>query len=165
MPLEQQIPLLLKTISFDRNLKSRVGGRIVLGVVYQQNVRNSSDVKRRFFEILERAGIDRIEDIPIQFVSVDLSSAENLESVIAVRGINFLYVAPIRAFNIDVFVQMAREKQVLTLTGVPEYVEDGLAIGIGSKGEKPCIMINLQAARAVGANFDSRLLNLAKVIE
>jgi hypothetical protein len=48
---------------------------------------------------------------------------------------------------------------------VPDYVGAGCAVGIGTEGEKPLIIINLPAAKAEGADFSSQLLQLAKVIE
>ena len=165
VPLEQQIPLLLKTISFDRNLRSRSGERIVLGILYQQRVRSSLEVKDKILEMLENEATQTIDGMPIQCVAIDLGSTDDLSSTIRNKHINLLYVAPVRAHDMATFASTARLLQIPTLTGVPEYVEDGLAVGIGARGEKPCIVINLNAARSEGADFDSHLLNLAKVIE
>ena len=60
---------------------------------------------------------------------------------------------------------LSRDKKILTLTGVPDYVDSGLTVGIGTKGRKPRIIINLLAAKAEGADFSSGLLNLAKVVK
>ena len=68
------------------------------------------------------------------------------------------------AFETEKITGVSRAKKVITLTSVPDYVESGLAVGIGVKGGKPRIIINLPAAKAEGANFSSQLLRLAKVI-
>lgn len=165
VPLEQQIPLLLKAMSFDRNLRSRSGERIVLGILYQETVRGSLGVKDKVLEMLENEVAQTIDGMPIQCVAIDLGSTDDLPSTIRSKHINLLYVAPVRAHDMAAFAATARSLQIPTLTGVPEYVEDGLAVGIGASGEKPCIVINLNAARSEGADFDSHLLDLARVIE
>jgi len=165
VPLEQQIPLLLKTLSFDRGLRSRVGGHLVLGIVYQQRVRSSLQVKDRVVEIFGETASRWIDSVTVQCVSIDLNDPDDVAAAVRMRHVNLLYVAPLRASDMDAFVASTRSMRVLTLTGVPEYVEDGLAVGIGSRGEKPCILINLASARLAGADFDSHLLNLARVIE
>ena len=48
--------------------------------------------------------------------------------------------------------------------GVPVFVEDGLAVGIAMKGNRPLVVINLTASKAEGADFSSQLLHIAKII-
>ncbi|MCK4591646.1 MAG: YfiR family protein, partial [Candidatus Latescibacteria bacterium] len=81
------------------------------------------------------------------------------------NNIDILYVAPLRALGVKTITGVSRAKRILTLTGVPDYVESGLAVGIGIKGEKPRVIINSPAAKAEGADFSSQLLKLAKVIK
>jgi hypothetical protein len=50
------------------------------------------------------------------------------------------------------------------VTGVPEYVERGLAIGVGVKGERPEIVINLDASRAEGAELNAQVLRIARIV-
>jgi hypothetical protein len=52
-----------------------------------------------------------------------------------------------------------------TFTGVPLYVEQGVALSIGIVRERPQIIVNLAATRAEGSDFTSQLLRLCKVIE
>ena len=47
---------------------------------------------------------------------------------------------------------------------MPEYVEEGIAVGIGLRNMRPLILINLEAARAEGAAFSSQLLSLARIV-
>ncbi len=54
--------------------------------------------------------------------------------------------------------------KILTLTGVPEYVEKGLSIGVWIKGERPALLINLAASKAEGADLDSQFFNLVTIV-
>ena len=75
-----------------------------------------------------------------------------------------LYVSPLRATPLRDVITASRAMRVTTVTGVPRYVESGLAIGVDMKGERPEIVINLAASRAEGADLTSHLLKLARVV-
>jgi hypothetical protein len=164
VPVEIQFPLLLKTLTFDRNLKSRVGDEIVIGLVYQCKFKASLNAKDQFMKVAKSSSISSIEGIPIRLVAIDVEET-TLEDNLSKNDVNILYVAPLRALEIKKITEVSRAKQITTLTGVPRYVEKGLAVGIGTKEEKPEIIINLPAAKAEGADFSSQLLKLAKVIK
>ncbi len=80
------------------------------------------------------------------------------------HDIDILYITPLRATGIKEIIRACGAGKILTLTGVPEYVTDGVAIGIGIKGEKPRILINITSAKNEGSDFSSQLLKLAMVI-
>ena len=101
----------------------------------------------------------------IRAVPVDLDSQPDLEAALAGSKVDLMYIAPLRAMNLKVITALSRAKKVLTLTGVPDYAEKGVAVGVGLKGESPEIIINLPAAREEGSDFSSSLLKLARVIE
>lgn len=164
VPVKVQIPLFLKILTFDRKLKARVGDEIVIGVVYQRKFRKSLNVKDRFVDMMNESSITKVENIPIRQVSIDIDKTD-LAGAVSRNNIDILYVAPLRALGVKTITGVSRAKRILTLTGVPDYVESGLAVGIGIKGEKPRVIINSPAAKAEGADFSSQLLKLAKVIK
>lgn len=164
VPVSLQYPILLKTLSFDRNLKARSGDAIVLGILYQGRYRRSLDVKDEMVNIANESAMRSVEGLPIRVVPMDYSDAAMLEEQISGKGINTLYVAPLRAADLTTISVLTRKHKVLTLTGVPEYVERGLSIGVVIKGGRPSLFVNLHASREEGANLDSQLLNLARTI-
>ena len=61
---------------------------------------------------------------------------------------------------------MARTYAITTATGVPEFVQRGIAVGIGMKADKkPDILINLPSSRSEGSEFDASLLRIATVVK
>jgi len=164
VPIEVQFPLLLKVLAFDRSLKTRVGEEIVIGIVYQEKFRASLNVKDEVEALAGMISPRTIQDVPFRTVAIDLASPR-FRDILADQGVDILYVAPLRAVGVEEIAAISRERRLTTLSGVPDYVEKSLAVGVGIKGEKPMILINLPAARAEGANFSSQLLKLAKVIE
>ena len=164
--VEVQFPLFLKILVFDRNLKERIGDEIIIGIVYQGRFRKSRRARDEFVDVMKESPVKKVEDIPVRQVSIDVSKSD-WESVILNNKIDILYIAPVRALEMKKITDLSRAIKIVTLTGVADYVESGLAVGIGTKGNKPRIIINLPAAKAEGADFSSRLLCLAtvKVIE
>jgi hypothetical protein len=53
---------------------------------------------------------------------------------------------------------------VLLITGESQQVRAGAAVGAVLSDEKPKILLNLNAAAAQGARFDSRLFHLAEIV-
>jgi hypothetical protein len=97
-------------------------------------------------------------------VALALVDYADLAAVLQRERIDVLYVTPMRAVDFDTLKATVRASQVITVTGVPEYVERGLAIGVGVKGERPEIVINLDASRAEGAELNAQVLRIARIV-
>jgi hypothetical protein len=164
VPVKLHLALLLKVLSYDRNLKQRAGDQLIIAVCYQKKYERSVKVKEELLGVIESSSVDRIGDIPLRFGSIDIGE-EDLAKAISRDSVDVLYIAPLRDVAIQTITAVSRARKATTLTGVPDYVESGLAVSIGIKGEKPQIIINLPAAEAEGADFSSQLLKLAKVIK
>jgi hypothetical protein len=165
LPVNVQVPLLLKVMSYDRNLKAGTGDEIVMGVVYQSNVRASVNVKNEFELEWAKSSNHSIGGTSVHCVFVDMNDDENsLKETVQRNHVDILYVAPFRSMSLQRITSVSRSFQLPTITAVSEYVESGLAIGLVEQGLKPQIIINLSFARAEGIDFDSRLLRIAKVI-
>ena len=165
VPIDLQYQLLLKILDFDRNLKTRVGEEIVFGIAYQKTFRESADTKDELVKAIQRSSLKEINGLPISYVLVELKGENDLADALAKEKINILYITPLRAFDIRAFANVCQAKQIMTLTGVPAYINLGISIGFEVKGQSPEIVINLQSAKAEGTDFSSRLLQLARVIE
>lgn len=160
VPVEVQVPLLLKLLHFERQLQSRAADdTLVIGIIYQQRFRTSFEVKDGFVAAVGAAAGEG----PLRCVPLDLDRQKDLPGALAASQARILYLCPLRAADLKGIIRIAREHRVLTLTGVPEYLGAGVAVGIDSKGQKPLILVSLPAAKAAGADFSSRLLSLKMV--
>jgi YfiR/HmsC-like len=167
VPVAVQIPILAKILNFDRKLPERAGGRLVIGVLYQSRYRASATVAADVCRVLEQlpvSALGALESMERSCVAIDLDATPALDSALKRKGIRVLYVSPLRAVHLQDVAAVSRAAQITTVTGVPRYVETGLAIGVDMKGEQPEIVINLAASRAEGADLTSQLLNLARVV-
>lgn len=164
VPTEIQAPLFAKIITFDRSLASRAPRELVIGILYQRKVRASLDVKDDFVKALDRIPERQVAGVAFRCVAIDWDGSKDISAVLTQEHPHILYVAPLRTVSIEEIAAAARAQGIHTWTGIPEYVERGLAVGIGLRGERPLILVNLTAARAEGADISSQLLSIARVI-
>ena len=57
-----------------------------------------------------------------------------------------------------------QSKQVLSVTGDPAFVSQGVTLGIGIEGNKPKIILNLSSSKAEGINWNPAILKVAATI-
>lgn len=163
LPPETQVSLLTRVLPFDRQFRARVGDELVIGVIYQRRYRESLNASSAVEEALN--GHTRIDGLPVRVVRIELTDVALLSESIETSDIDVLYVAPLRAQSLARITAITRTLRVLTFTGVPTYVDDGVAVGVTIRGQRPQILINLEAATAEGAHFSSELLKLARIVE
>ena len=167
VPVSVQIPILAKVLNFDRRLPERAGGTLVIGVLFQSRYRTSANVAAevcRTLDELPSGALGALESLERSCVPIDLDGKLALDSLLRARRVRVLYVSPLRAFPLESVVLVSRAERITTVTGVARYVENGLAIGVDMKGERPEIVINLSASRAEGADLNAHLLKLARVV-
>jgi hypothetical protein len=164
LSIAAQYPLLLKILHFDRNLASRAGEEVVIGVVYQGGFPASARACDEMRKAAQAAGTERVGERRVAVVAVDIERVD-LKQALQSLHVEVAYVAPLRATDIQTITDVTRDLHITTVTGVEQYVHQGLAVGLGVRGEKPRLFVNLEASRAEGADFSSRLLSLAQVVK
>jgi YfiR/HmsC-like len=161
IPVGVQLPLFLKVMSFDRQLRSRGAGTLVIAIAYQSGYRASVGAKEEAWR--SASGFREIAGMPVNLVAIDLDR-EELGAALTRDRATLLYVAPVRGIDVRELVQVTRAARVTTLTGVVRYVELGLAVSVRLRGDRPRIVVNLAASRLEGAELAAELLQLAEVI-
>lgn len=164
VPAPTQASLFAKILTFDRNLKARAGRELVIGVLYQTKVRPSLEAQEEFVRAMCGDASRRIDALPLKCVPIEWTSASEVEAAVVREGVRILYITPLRSVAIQQIVAISRARKVTTLTGVPEFVEKGIALGIALRAERPLILVHLAASRAEGADFNSQLLKLARLV-
>jgi hypothetical protein len=178
-PAKLQIQLLYKILTFDRKLGDRAPGNdIVIAIVFQTGYRGSVVARDQAVDALTRMGDSTISGHPVHWVAVELSDVESLRLALIRNQVDVIYVTPLRGVELDPIKVAARAAGITTFTGVPRYVEEGLAIGVGITRQRnnmglgvgitrqrTQIIVNLGAARAEGSDFTSQLLRVSRVIE
>jgi len=165
IPVDMQVALFSKVLIFDRNLRSRASEEIIFGIVYQSLYRASLHAAEVFQESLDRLPGNKLCDLPVRIVMIDLEKNKALDKAVLENKLNVLYVAPLRAFDPRSISTISQAHKILTMTGVPDYLQSDISISIDSVGGKPRVLINLPAAVSEGADFSSKLLNLVTIVD
>jgi hypothetical protein len=161
IPVAVQVPLFLKVISFDRQLRARGQTEYVVAIAYQSGNRASTDARD---EVIRSIKADRptVLGLPVRIVAVDLDH-QSLAECLRMHGASLIYITPLRAVDVGALTATADSADVTTVSGVPQYVAQGVAVGVRLQRDRPRILINLQGARLQGADFAAELLKLADV--
>ncbi len=165
VPESVQLSVIARTMLFDRNFASRVGEELVIGVLYQPEYRASRRSKDAIVEASAAQDLSRLLGLPVRVVAVPAAgSGSRVVNALARADIDIAYVTPLRMFDLDILARVCRELRIVTASGVAEYMENGIVLGIGSRGGRPEIVVNMMLARDIGVDFDSQFLQLARVI-
>lgn len=163
VPVDVQFAIFSKILAFDRNLKDRSGEEVVIGVLYQQSQSGTNQLLSQVRKLSK--SLVEMEGIPVHFVYINGDDIGNLAQALSVNEVDILYVCPIQTPDLSVVSVTARSRKVVTLTGVPAYVHDGLSIGVMLKDRKPKPMINLAQAKSEGLDLASRVLSLSITVK
>jgi len=163
VPCDTQFDLTVKILTFDRNLKARVGDELVFGILYQEDFPASLQVKTEMERVVTYTSIKMAGQVLIRPVVIDLSRSSRWDEDLKNAGVDIAYLAPLRDAFLVRIIALCRELKITTVGSLPEYPSLGATIGFEPAGGRSHILINLKAAKAEGADFNSRLLGLAKV--
>ena len=156
VPASLQVALFYKIFDFDRNLTETTGQGIIIGVFYNPQDSQSKQAKEEIKEDFSKLSAIKIGDKSV--VIKEIATTEQMQ------GINIVYVTPGNDSSISEIVEKCHLYKVLSISGVEEYVKEGLAIAIKLENQKPRIIINRASAELSGANLSSKILSLAQII-
>jgi hypothetical protein len=161
VPFDVQVPLVLKALTYDRNLKARSGGEVRIAIV---TPKGSSRATEELAASLKAVTGRTINNLPVVFKEIVVEDDAALEDGLRDGAFAAAYVMPgFGRADIAKIRKLCEGRRVLAIAAAVDDMEHGLAFGIGAQGSKPQIVINLPASKACGSDFDLALLQLSKV--
>jgi hypothetical protein len=164
VPFEVQVPLVLKALTYDRNLKGRVSDQVRIAVLLPAKGGRGSaeELNATLGTLPERT----LNGLPVQFREVPAADEASLDQALKGGHWAAIYVMPgFREEELAQIRRVAAARQVLAVAAQVEDVEKGIAFGVGAQGGKPQLVVNLPSAKACGSEFDLALLRLARIIQ
>jgi hypothetical protein len=158
VPVSLQTELFLKILAFERNHHDITTHQTTIAIVYQSRYRISLETRNEIVRTIQQKTSNTV-----RVIDIDLDNSSLTDAVQQMHP-HMLFVCPLRSIAVSEIVSCARSNHVLTGTFMSEYVEQGLCLGIQLEQNRPAILVNMEAARAEQANFDSRFLKLAHLI-
>src|SRR5712691_5650817 len=129
VPADVQLALFRNIWKLDRNFDGTK--QITLAIVYQESYSESAAAKDDLLAAIAQ------QKLPIVPILMDAKSQQLLSTRLHDVDAEFVYVAPLRALDVSEIGRIGRFHRFRTLTGVPEYVEQGIAVGIGLRRDRP----------------------------
>jgi hypothetical protein len=163
LPAGIQTILLLRTLTFERNLSSRAGMQATIALAYNPKDAGSEAEMQQMFEALSaRAKVVKLWNLPVALVAIKVD-AHGVDKALSGQ-ISVLYVCAGLGDLLGRLSANARSRQILTVTGTEEYVKKGVSVGLVRRGDKAKLLINLPSVHAEGAEIDSSLLAITELI-
>ena len=163
VPPQPQAAIIVRVLAYDRNLKTRSGKGVVVGVIYRDDAGYKAE-KDQVVAAFKAFESQPVQGLPLRTVSHPVRDAKELGDWIAKEGPNVIYLAPNVADLIDPIQAICAQRKAVAVTGVRSMVEKGIPIGVVLKDKKPALIINLPASKSAGMDIDPKVLQLAEVI-
>jgi hypothetical protein len=155
----------LKVLSYDKKLKARSGGRLVVAVVYRAGDETSEPSRKSIGAAFEKlARKVTVQGMKPEIVQVPFDAVQLGDQLKKARA-TVVYVAAGLDDAVGTVSAAASQIKAATLTGRRKQVEQGAAVGVVAHNGKPRIVINLKSARALGMDLDVKILSLAEVLK
>jgi hypothetical protein len=165
VPINVQIPLFLKILTYDNNLMRDDSEVVTIGIIYTQGDRESEDMRdileKNFGEYADKT----LKGYPISYLSLPFVSGTSLQESVKSHEIKVIYVAVTDIRQIKTIIQVSQLMGVLTISGNSAHVQQGVSVVLGLKERKPEIIINLPTSRMEGAEFSAHLLKVCRVMK
>lgn len=154
--------LMLKALTYDQNFGSHGSGEFVVLFVHGSGHQRAAEEVLN--AVAELKGT-RIQGRPLRFIKAELKDASALRALTQEEQVAAVVALPgLPAHAVTSLAEVARAQRIYTLTLEPSFAEKELAVGVISNKGRMQLLINLSAARQVGASFEPTVLQLAKVL-
>ena len=164
VPIEVQTKVIPKILSLNKNILSTSKSPLNVMIIYSKDQRNSKNIYDNLKNHINNE-VNKSNFHNTKFHSFDIKILKDFRKYIRVNDIRVLYITPIRGVDISSITRICREEDVLTITGVEEFKGNDVSVILGLEKSKLKIMINPKTAKSEGADFSSRLLKIATLID
>jgi hypothetical protein len=153
--------VLLRVLSYDRNIASRAGDSVTILVVYDEP---STAERDRWLAALAGAHKITVAGRATATRAHAFHDAAKLEAEVRAAHPAAIVVCSGVDRGLAAIREVARAHRAMTFTTRESEVEAGFSVGLVAGERRDVIAINLEAARAEGVQFEAGLLKIARRI-
>jgi hypothetical protein len=161
VPVANQAELLLKAMSYDKNLLKRSGDGIRIAVVH----RDADDDAAKLVKAFGVAGKDKVSGLAVNASAVPFSNVEDLLKQVDSNGHNVLYVHASTTTALSSIQQVTRGKKLLSVGGSKQLVEQGVSLGVYMKKSVPRLVVNQRSAKVEGLDLKPAIKLISTVVK
>ena len=165
VPPDLQAAILVRTLAYDRALKSRAGAAVVVGVVAKAGDKASLGAQDEMVRAFAATEPRTVLGLPLKAVAVTFKDRAGLAAWATQEGADALYVTSGLGDDLATLRSVCDELKLASFGANRTLVEKGLAVAVVVKGDTPRLVVNLVAARASGLDLDPKLLQLSEVLK
>jgi len=140
--------IILKIMMLDQDLQKKTGGKIEIGVI-------GSPQAVAAFTKLKGSAIDKE-------ASFSIAGVVAYEAMPPSQKPTFIFVG--EAADPALVTKYTRGNQILSVTNVASFVEQGVTLGIEMENNKPKVLLNLTSSESEGLNWDPKILKISKTV-
>lgn len=161
----RQAALILRILSYDRNLPQRASENVTILVLHPRGSGAHEAERRRITDAINALGQRvTVARMRARAVPVAYTDRAALAARARAEGASAVYVCSGLGDATAEISAGARAARMLTLTAQEDGVRAGLSVGLVERGGEVQLLINLRAVEAEGARLDATVLRLAEVI-
>jgi YfiR/HmsC-like len=165
LPASLKASLLVRILAYDRRMGTSPPP-LTIAVLHREGDTGSRERCQELGSALESVARGRaVAGRSLRVVSLGFQDAERLQGALATQHAVALYVCEGLEADTGRIAQVTRRLSILSFAGSRDQLDQGLAIGLGRRGDSPVILVHLSAARAEGADLDAGLLSLSLLVE
>lgn len=166
VPVSKQAVLLLRTLAYDRKLRSRTRSAVRVLVLYSaSNGRSRSDAQELFEALQQLAESSVVIGKSILPELAEYQGRDDLAARLGEHRYAAVYLCPgLEGAAADI-AQTAGANTALTFSGDDALVRSGqVGVGFVPRDGRAALVIGLSAVKAQGADLDPSLLQLAELV-
>jgi hypothetical protein len=159
-----QVPLVLKLLTYECKLMELRRQTIVMGILYRPADEASTRAFEQFRDEMKHFENRTIHNRKLVLEPLPVVEADSAGPAMRRAHVDVVYVTPGFDADLESIFQATRRGSILSVTGVPAYVEMGLTVAVVRRGDQAGITLNLEASRMEGRDWNASLLQLCRVI-
>jgi hypothetical protein len=163
VPADHQVLVFLRVLGYDRVVKARPAGPVVIGLLYRAGDARSEAAEAAMRRAFAKVAGKSLGGRAIQVTSIRYDGGR-LVATIGTASPTAVYVCAGLGGEVPAIRDATRMLGILSLTSREAEAHLGLSVAVVNHAGKATLAINLEAARAEKRKLDARLLELAEVI-
>lgn len=153
VPASLMVKIIMAAVAFDHSIDQRFGDTVIVGVVGGSN--RALEIKT----VLEGYADKKLKGKPLEIITLGADELEN-------REVDLVFFSEPLGGNAKKYAEICRRKNATGVSFDEAGVVAGIPLGVELTDDgKPKLLINLNAAKAAGANFSAQVLKLARLVE
>jgi hypothetical protein len=162
MPMQREALLLLKVLSYDENLR-RSSGPLRVAVIHQAGSAEAERAAQAVVAAFQSLRKVTVQGRTVEAVLMPAADEAKLRKQLLAAKINTVYFGP-GVTDAAPALRVCRALSLNALTGNKSLVQRGVPVGVFVEGDRPQILVNLEAARVCGHRFSSALFKVAQLL-